>query len=85
MTSGTSSQFKSFIVDKISWDIPVIVGFRPKSGTGITATHFVLAYGSSGDTIYIYDPAHQRDYTELSEYLTNYNIYRAYTVAYSAR
>lgn len=68
-----------FIIGAIDSDLPVIVGLTNDS-TG--KTHFVAAYGYSGDTIYIHDPSSSRDYTELDDYLANYYVHRLYV--YSA-
>lgn len=43
-----------FIKGAIDSKLPVIVGLTPNS---LGRTHFVAAYGYSGDTIYINDPA----------------------------
>lgn len=64
---------KSFIIGAITADRPVLVGMHTDTGSG---THFVAAYGYSGNTIYIHDPASNRNYTTLDTYLSSYYVNR---------
>lgn len=64
---------KSFIIGAITADRPVLVGMHTDTGSG---THFVAAYGYSGNTIYIHDPASNRNYTTLDAYLSSYYVNR---------
>lgn len=64
---------KSFIIGAISADRPVLVGMHTDVGNG---THFVAAYGYSGNTVYIHDPASNRNYTTLDSYLNSYYVDR---------
>lgn len=66
---------RSFIIGGINTYHPVLVGLKKSQ----SVTHFVVAYGHLGNTIYIHDPASGRDYTLLSDYLDEgYNIHRLY-------
>lgn len=65
----------TFIIGAISLGKPVLVGMHP-DGNG--NQHFVTAYGYSGDTIYIRDPASNRNYTTLAQYLSSYHVDRLY-------
>lgn len=65
-----------FIIGAIDSGYPVLVGLTPDDTS--KNTHFVAAYGYSGDTIYINDPAGGRDYTPLSQYLSGYSVHRLY-------
>lgn len=65
----------NFIVGAIADGNPVLVGMQKD---GSSSTHFVAAYGYDGSTIYIHDPASNRDYTTLAKYLENYYVNRLY-------
>ena len=64
-----------FIIGGISANRPVLVGMQKDYSSN---THFVLAYGYDGSTIYIHDPASNRDYTTLGQYLSGYSVNRLY-------
>jgi hypothetical protein len=74
--SVTDAYARTFIIGAIDSGLPVLVGLTPDDAS--KNTHFVTAYGYSGSTIYIHDPASGRDYTELSEYLDGYSVHRLY-------
>ena len=67
-----------FIIGGISANRPVLVGMKKD---GSSNTHFVLAYGYDGSTIYIHDPASNRNYTQLGQYLSGYSVNRLYIYA----
>lgn len=69
----SDSYATSYIIGAISANKPVLVGLHTDSGSG---THFVAAYGYSGNTIYIHDPASNRNYTTLDSYLSSYYVNR---------
>lgn len=64
-STQTDSDAINFIIGSIDEDNPVLVGMVHTSGE----THFVTAYGYSGDTIYIKDPSSYYDRSTLDEYL----------------
>lgn len=66
---------KAFIIGAIDTGYPVLVGMQRRSGSG---THYVVAYGYSGNNISIHDPASNRDYTDLDTYLSDYFVNRLY-------
>ncbi len=73
--SVTDSYAISFIVGSIDSVRPVLVGMEYSGGT-----HFVTAYGYSGDYIYIRDPAGR--YTFLNDYFdAGYSVHRLYVYA----
>lgn len=74
--SVTDDYAIDFIIGAIESGLPVLVGMKNDSNSN--KTHFVTAYGYSGSTIYIHDPASNIDYTELSQYLANYSVNRLY-------
>ncbi|MCR5754800.1 MAG: C39 family peptidase [Acetatifactor sp.] len=63
-----------FIAGSIEKGNPVLVGLKKSNGS----THFVCAFGYSGTDVYIHDPASNRDYTHLSQYLGTYTVHRLY-------
>ncbi len=66
---------RDFIIGGIHSNYPVLVGLKKSAGE----THFVVARGHLGITIYIHDPASGKDYTSLDDYLDEgYNIHRLY-------
>ena len=54
---------------------PVIIGMKPKSGTG--DSHFVVAKGVAPENAYIYinDPDSGKNYSVLSQYTSTYYVY----------
>lgn len=75
LTTIDTETAKDFIIGGINTYHPVLVGLIKSTGE----THFVVAYGHLGNTIYIHDPASSRDYTLLTDYLDKgYNIHRLY-------
>ncbi len=65
----TEDEYISSVIGLINVSRPVIIGMNSSSDP-----HFVVAYGYSGNTIYIKDPGNQ--YSTLQEYFNNgYYIY----------
>lgn len=73
MEAVSDEYAKSFIIGAITADRPVLVGMHTDTGSG---THFVAAYGYNGNTVYIRDPASNRNYTTLDNYLNSYYVDR---------
>lgn len=57
----TDDYAKAFIIGAIDSGYPLLVGTAPDNTS--KNTHFVTAYGDNGSTIYIHNPANDRDCT----------------------
>lgn len=77
--SVTQSYVQSFAVGAIGRNMPILLGMK----YGVDGTHFVMAYGYRNlgtPTIYILDPDHGKNYTQLQQYYdAGYSVHRLIT------
>lgn len=73
ISGKTADEYISTIIGLINVSRPAIIGMKSSS-----SPHFVVAYGYSGNTIYIKDPANK--YSTLQEYFNDAGGYYVYEV-----